>query len=202
MSRITRLRVKLRKRVKRIRKLTRKIAKRPLAGYHKARAKNAAAAKHLRALIAKQPLREKAYAVAEGLIGVMEQGGNNTGPVVDKIITANSGAIGEPWCGDFVAYCYRLAGSKMVQRGWASVSMLGALFGIRRTSSPRRGDLVRFTFDHVGMFDKDNGDGTITTIEGNTGASGAVSDSATGGDGVYRKVRDKSLVNDYLRVTS
>jgi hypothetical protein len=149
----------------------------------------------------KTPIRLKALKIAEGLIGVMEQGGNNTGPIVDKIIRANGGAIGEPWCGDFVAYCYRLAGSKLVQRGWASVSMLGALFGIRRTSSPRRGDLVRFTFDHVGMFDKDNGDGTITTIEGNTGASGAVSDSATGGDGVYRKVREKGLVNDYLRVT-
>jgi hypothetical protein len=41
----------------------------------------------------------------------------------------------------------------------------------------------------------------IETIEGNTGASGAVSDSKTGGDGVYRKRRAKTLVNDYLRVT-
>jgi hypothetical protein len=50
------------------------------------------------------------------------------------------------------------------------------------------------------MFVRDRGDGTIETIEGNTGASGAVSDSRTGGDGVYRKVRPKSLVKDYLRV--
>jgi len=48
---------------------------------------------------------------------------------------------------------------------------------------------------------KDNGNGTITTIEGNTGRTGAVSDSATGGDGVYVKVRSKSSVTDYLRVT-
>lgn len=149
----------------------------------------------------KTPLRLKALAVAEGLVGVMEQGGNNTGPIVDKIIKANGGVIGEPWCGDGMAYCYRLAGSKAVQRLWASVRALLGLFGIRQVSTPAAGDLVRFTFDHVGMFVRDLGNGEIETIEFNTGASGAVSDSATGGDGVYRKVRSKGLVNDYLRVT-
>ena len=145
-------------------------------------------------------LREKAYAVAVTLVGVMEQGGNNRGPVVSKIIAENGGTGPEPWCGDFVAYCYRHAGSKAVQRLWASVYYLGRIAGLHRTSAPERGDLVRFTFDHVGMFVRDRGDGTIETIEGNTGASGAVSDSTTGGDGVYRKVRSKSLVQDYLRV--
>lgn len=201
MSRTTRLRVKLRKRVRRIRKLTRKIARSPKAGYHKARAKNAAAVKYLRRSIDNQPLRDKALYVAEGLVGVMEEGGNNAGPMVEKIIHANGGSTGEPWCGDFVAYCYRLAGSVAVTRSWAAVRLLFGIAGIRKTSSPQPGDLVRFTFDHVGMFVRDNGDGTITTIEGNTGASGAVSDSATGGDGVYRKVRSKGLVNDYLRVS-
>lgn len=199
MSRTTRLRVKLRKRVKRVRKFTRKIAKRPLRGYHRARAKNAAAVKHLLKLIAKQPLRDRALYHAELLVGVMEKGGNNTGPVVDKIIAANGGAIGEPWCGDFCAFVYRLAGSKCVTRSWAAVSLLGGVLGVRRTATPKPGDLVRFTFDHVGMFVRDLGI-NIETIEGNTGASGAVSDSATGGDGVYRKVRSKALVHDYLRV--
>lgn len=201
MSRTARLRVKLRKRVKRVRKFTRKIARRPLRGYHRARAKNAAAVKVLLGLISKQPLRDKALYVAEGLVGVMEQGGNNAGPMVEKIIHANGGSTGEPWCGDFVAYCYRLAGSKAVSRSWAAVRLLRGLLGIKATATPLPGDLVTYTFDHVGMFVKDNGDGTITTIEGNTGASGAVSDSTTGGDGVYRKVRDKSLVDDYLRVS-
>jgi len=149
----------------------------------------------------RRPLRERAYSVAKGLVGVMEHGGNNQGAVVSKIIRANGGSGPEPWCGDFVAYCYRLAGSRAVTRSWASVRLLGGVSGVRRTTAPRMGDLVRFTFDHVGMFVKDNHDGTITTIEGNTGASGAVSDSATGGDGVYRKVRSKGLVQDYLRVS-
>lgn len=146
-------------------------------------------------------LRLRAYKVAQGLVGVMEQGGNNTGPTVDKIIRANGGAIGEPWCGDFVAYCYRNAGSKSVQRAWASVRALRGLVGVQATARPQTGDLVRYTFDHVGMFVKDRGDGTILTIEGNTGSSGAQSDSRTGGDGVYLKVRPKSLVADYLAIT-
>lgn len=145
------------------------------------------------------PLRLRAYKVAEGLVGVMEQGGNNQGPMVSKIIRANGGSGPEPWCGDFQAYCYSLAGSKAVQRSWASVRALGSLAGIVRTRHPQRGDMVRFTFDHVGMYDKDLGGGMIQTIEGNTGASGAVSDGTH--DGVYRKRRSKSLVSDYLRVT-
>lgn len=148
----------------------------------------------------KPSLAERAYAVAEGLIGVMESGGNNMGPMVTRIIRENGGAFPEPWCGDFVAYCYRHAGSKSVSRPWASVRLVGALLGVKRAATPRRGDLVRFRFDHIGMYVKDLGNGMIETVEGNTGASGAVSDSATGGDGVYRKHRAKSLVSDYLHI--
>lgn len=142
----------------------------------------------------------RALKVARSLVGVMEQGGNNNGPVVAKIIRANGGVVGEAWCGDFVAYCYRGAGSKVVQRAWAVVARLGFLTGMSRTGSPRPGDIVCFSFDHTGMFVKDSG-ASITTIEGNTGRSGAVSDSKTGGDGVYIKLRNKSLVSRYVRVT-
>jgi len=145
-------------------------------------------------------LQKRALRAADALVGVMEQGGNNTGPMVNKIIKANGGDIGEPWCGDFIAYCYRQAGSKAVTRSWASVRALGGIQGVRRVKTPQAGDLVRFNFDHVGMYVKEAGM-FIETIEGNTGASGAVSDSKTGGDGVYRKRRAKTLVNDYLRVT-
>jgi peptidoglycan hydrolase-like protein with peptidoglycan-binding domain len=145
-------------------------------------------------------LGDRAYRIAGGLVGIMESGGNNRGEMVMKIIKANGGSGPEPWCGDVVAYCYRLAGSKSVTRSWAAVRLLRGVAGVRRTGTPRRGDLVRFTFSHVGIFVRDCGNGTIETIEGNTGRSGAVSDSTTGGDGVYRKVRAKGLVLDYLRV--
>ena len=162
---------------------------------------SAVIARRNRQLAARRPLRVRALAHARELIGVMEQGGNNVGPTVSKLIRAQGGTPGEPWCGYFAGYVYRQAGSRAVDWHWAAVRLISLVAGVRRTSKPLPGDLVRFTFDHVGLFEKDNRDGTITTVEGNTGASGAVSDSATGGDGVYRKVRSKSLVQDYLRVT-
>jgi hypothetical protein len=146
------------------------------------------------------PLRDRAYRVAAGLVGVMEHGGNNAGAMVTKIIKANGGTGPEAWCGDFVAYCYRLAGSRRVSRAWAQVSLMRGLAGITATNQPHRGDLVRFTFSHVGLFVRDLGNGAIETLEGNSGREGAVSDSSTGGDGVYRKRRSKALVRDYLQV--
>jgi hypothetical protein len=174
-------------------------------GHQKKAGEHGRAMRFLKRLIgraeARKPLRLKALDNALALVGVMESGGNNMGPKVTEIIRANGGTGPEPWCGDFVAFVYRNAGSKAVTRSWAAVRLLAGLAGLKVVSDPRPGDLVTFTFDHVGIFEKDNGDGTITTVEGNTGASGAVSDSSTGGDGVYRKVREKSLVNQYIRVT-
>lgn len=129
----------------------------------------------------------------------MEQGGNNVGPKVSQIIRANSGTPGEAWCGDFVAYCYRHAGSKAVQRGWAAVRLLGGLGGQRRVSDPRPGDIVTYSFSHTGLFVR-RIPGGIEAIEGNTGRTGAVSDSKTGGDGVYVKHRSNGLVKSYVRV--
>lgn len=147
------------------------------------------------------PLRERAYQEAKRLVGVMERGGNNVGREVEQIIREGGGLPGQAWCGWFLAAVYRRAGSKAVTWQWGAVRLWLPLSGIRRTYSPKRGDAVRFTFDHIGMFVRDLGNGYIETIEGNTGASGARSDSVTGGDGVYVKHRHKSLVNDYLRVT-
>jgi hypothetical protein len=177
-------------------------------GHQRAAGAAGRAMRKLVKLIAKnEPLRLKAYKHAVALVGVMERGGNNTGPVVDKIIKANGGVIGEPWCGDTMAFVYRLAGSKAVTRAWAAVALM-LVVGVRRTSKPLRGDIVRYRFDHTGMFVRwlkpgDEGytrPGDFEAIEGNTGATGAVSDSATGGDGVYRKVRNRDLVSDFLRV--
>jgi hypothetical protein len=142
-------------------------------------------------------LHERAYRVGAKLLGVMEEGGNNRGAVVSAIIRANQGAVGEPWCGDFVAYCYRTAGSSKVTRAWAAVRLLVAG---RRTNKPRRGDVVRFNFDHVGMFVRWLKNGDFEALEGNTGKSGARSDSSTGGDGVYLKTRNRSQVHDFRRI--
>lgn len=149
-------------------------------------------------------LRLKAAAVAKAEIarGVFEQGGNNRGPQVEAIIKYAGGDVGEPWCVDGVIWCYGHAGSEVVKPGFPrAVRLMYPQPGVVKTLTPRDGDIVRFIFDHTGLFVRDNGNGTITTREFNTGPTGAVSDG-NGGDGAYEKVRAKSLVRDYLRVTA
>ncbi len=159
-------------------------------------------------------LGERAWRAAGELLHVRERGGNNRGAEVERIIRANGGVPGEPWCGDFVAYCYLKAGCKTVTRPWAAVRFLGRLVGQVTLRSKRRGrlgDIVTFTFDHTGLlgwYSDANGREVpanrathIVAREGNTGVSGAVSDSAAGGDGVHEKVRPLALVARVVRVT-
>lgn len=160
-------------------------------------------------IVTHRPLHARAFAYAESLVGIMEKGGNNIGPEVSALIRSAGGSPGEPWCGDTVIVCYRNAGSKAVNRSWAAVRLM-LTPGVKRTTSPVQGDIVRYTFDHTGLFDcwcDANGKPTaknlashLLAVEGNTGASGAVSDG-NGNDGVYRKVRARSLVSDFLHVT-
>jgi hypothetical protein len=158
----------------------------------------------------------RAMAEAKRCIGVMEVGGNNMGREVLKFIRENGGTGPESWCGDFMAHCYRVAGSKVVQRGWAAVRFLGFLTGMKVVSvrKLKPGMIVCYIFDHTGMFLEYlrwNGSSYvpcsatsathIKTIEGNTGRVGAVSDSRTGGDGVYEKIRAIGLVSRGVEVT-
>jgi hypothetical protein len=149
------------------------------------------------------PLRLKAWRQMQELIDahVTEQGGNNVGRAVERIIRANGGVPGEPWCGDTVAACYLWAGAKSVTRAWAAVRLLERL--LTRVHHPRRGHVVTYTFDHTGLFDRwapEIGPGYFYAGEGNTGDAGAVSDSRTGGDGVKLKLRHASQVAGFWRV--
>jgi hypothetical protein len=156
-------------------------------------------------------LRLRAHAEARKLIGVMETGGKNRGKVVLEIIKANAGKPGEEWCGDFLAYCYRKAGSRSVTRNWAGVRLYLPMTGLKRTKTPLKGDIARYTkLDHIGMFvcwcdargtEVAKAHAThITTIEGNTTSLGAVSHSSTGGQGVYKKLRPRSVVSEFIHV--
>lgn len=179
-----------------------------------------AEAEHMVALRRKQladerPLRLRALAEAHKLLalGIMEVGGNNMGKAVLEIIRANGGTGPESWCGDLVAFVYRKAGSKVVQRGWAAVRFLGFLTGMKvvgvRSMLP--GYILCYVFDHTGIFvgycDAEGREMPASTathvkaIEGNTGRAGAVSDSKTGGDGLYEKIRPITLVARGVAVT-
>lgn len=153
------------------------------------------------------PLRVRALAEAQHLVGLMEVGGNNAGPGVTRIIKENGGTGPEPWCGDFLAHCYRHAGSTVVQRGWASTTLLGFLTGqkIIPLSMALPGDILVYNFGsggakHCGLLEELQPGGQLLAIEGNTGKVGAVSDSTTGGDGVYKKQRPQSFVLHAVRV--
>lgn len=157
-------------------------------------------------------LQQGAYESAAKLLGIVEVGGNNNGRRVLEIIHANGGTGPEPWCGDTVAWCYRHAGSRAVNRGWATAFALGRIAGMGSIKLPIRGDIVVYTFDHCGIVDTYcNVEGAavahhaathIRTIEGNTSAIGALnqSDSRNGGDGVFRKIRPLDEVLRFVRV--
>lgn len=160
-----------------------------------------------RAVIARhtrRPLRERAFAEAVKDLGIVETNGNNRGADVERIIRANGGVPGEPWCGDSVAYWYLKAGAKTVVRAWAAVRLLEQL--LTRVAHPRRGHVVIYNWnggapDHTGLFDawKDKTAGWFWAIEGNTGDGGNTSDG-NGADGVRRRLRHVSEAQSWRRV--
>lgn len=160
----------------------------------------------------KKPLRLKAFAQMSHLVGVMEVGGNNMGPMVSTIIREAGGGGPEPWCGDTVFYAYNHAGSKAVKgmgRKFAYVPWISTVAGVKviPATEVKRGDIVRFQWDtgpddHTGLFDCWIVKGrSFYSLEGNTGKDPNVSDSTSGGDGVHRRERTINLVGDFLRVT-
>ncbi|MCW2924409.1 MAG: hypothetical protein JWM98_1813 [Thermoleophilia bacterium] len=161
----------------------------------------------------RMPLRLRALTEFRKWLDVREQGGNNRGPEVERIIRANGGVPGEPWCADTDAAAYLAAGSKAVTRAWAAVRNLGRLAGMYVLGSKRAGlagDIVAFTFDHTGLlvgYCNQHGDPApgrvathVHTIEGNTSSGGAVSDG-NGADGVFERIRPLTLVDRVVRVT-
>lgn len=158
--------------------------------------------------IAARPLRVRALDEAREALGrhIFETGGNNRGPQVEAIIEYAHGQVPEPWCVDFDIWCYGHAGSTVVRPGFPRAVRLMLTAGTREGAA-LAGRMVRYTFDHTGIFVCwCNSAGQrrpkllashIKAIEGNTGAAGAVSDG-NGSDGVYEKVRARSLVQDFL----
>lgn len=137
---------------------------------------------------------------------VHEQGGNNRGPAVEKIIKRAGGTPGEPWCGDTVAAAYLEAGisPKYVTRAWAYVPTLARV--LTRVRNPRAGHVVIYDFqpdgvaDHTGLFLRwvDRARGDFQAVEGNTGTGGAQSDGQ--GDGVHTRTRNTNIVAGFRRI--
>ncbi|MGI5268021.1 CHAP domain-containing protein [Nonomuraea sp. CA-218870] len=132
--------------------------------------------------------------VAESQIGVKENtagGGTKfhqwymSSPRAAETLARDGGGTPElyanaPWCAMFVSWVGEQAGARSTV-GWDAYTVTHAQWfkdNGRWGTVAKPGSVVFFDWggsksisavDHVGLVKKDNGDGTITTIEGNTG---------------------------------
>jgi uncharacterized protein (TIGR02594 family) len=86
----------------------------------------------------------------------------------------------QPWCGSFVNWCANEAGVKVPNTvytpGGAEAFKRAGAWTDAATANPAPGDIAYFDFpadgvnriSHVGIVIKNNGDGTVVCIEGNT----------------------------------
>ena len=132
--------------------------------------------------------------VAKAEVGTVETGDNHT--KYGKF----TGHDGQPWCGSFVMWCAAQAKIKIpncvyTPAGVNGFQGIGAWLNAA-TSTPKPGDIVFFDFikggdktEHVGIVLKDNGDGTVTTIEGNTSPEHKTKGSQDNGGEVAERIR-------------
>jgi hypothetical protein len=107
----------------------------------------------------------------------------------------------QPWCAIFVTWCYLQVGphpsfakgSRYAYCPYVVADARAGKYGLSTTDDPIPGDLVVYdwswdtVYDHIGIFERWNGDGTFNAIEGNT----SYSNNSNGGE-VMRRVRSKS----------
>ena len=111
-----------------------------------------------------------------------------------------TGHDGQPWCGSFVMWCaaqlkpvVKIPNCVYTPAGVSGFQGLGTWVN-HETAKPAPGDIVFFSFDgkgvqHVGIVLADNGDGTITTVEGNTSPDTKPTGSQANGGEVCKKLR-------------
>jgi hypothetical protein len=122
------------------------------------------------------------------------------------------GQNGVPWCALFCSWVMIQTGLKLPRINIAYCPAWVEWFKKMnryhdKNSTPEPGDFVFFAFskkgilngwaEHVGLVEKVNKDGSITTLEGNT-SSGLEGNQSNGG-GVYRRVRTKTFITGYGR---
>lgn len=159
--------------------------------------------------------------IAQKEVGVREQGGNNRGSRIREYQLATSLKPGAwPWCAAFTSWCIRewlndkdvvqwLNLQRMTPEEWRPKTALAYGYTAWARQRPnttkiftekagaRLGDIVTFDFSHIGFVVADYGN-TIECIEGNTNGRG--DRDSESGDGVWKKIRKKTLVKDLIRI--
>ena len=144
--------------------------------------------------------------IARQEVGVRESGGNNRGERVQQYQDGASwlGGTGWAWCAAFICWVFdelalihSLPFAKPEGAGafwfedWANqqgIKVLG------KRAKIRKGDIVIFSFSHIGIASGNEKNNVFRCIEGNTNDGGS-----RDGDGVFEKNRSKSLVRSILR---
>jgi len=142
--------------------------------------------------------------VAKSQVGVIEGPKDN-----ETIYGAFTGANYQAWCGSLMMWCAKQAGVTIpntvyTPTGAAAFKKAGT-WADAANAHPQPGDLVYFSFipaaqpnspiQHVGIVVKDNGDGTITTVEGNTTPDSKPKGSPNNGGECAMNVRGYKINN-------
>jgi len=155
---------------------------------------------------------EKMVSLAREEIGVSEVDGSNCGPRVDeyKAATWLDADKGWPWCAAFICWLVREAIEGEDTRfkrprtagawdfeNWAKQESTNGIELRKPTNEDiKAGDIVVFTFSHIGLAVKDaDSSGYVVTIEGNTNGAG----SREGGS-VLEKKRHVSKIRSRIRI--
>ena len=157
--------------------------------------------------------------LASTQVGRKETRGSNLGPEVSKFQRATNLEPGAwPWCAAFVDWVIQqwLADKRVVEwlglktttpQEWRPRTALA--FGFLKwaqdrpstvtilpeTADPLPGDIVIYDFSHIGFVDRPQNRLSFLAVEGNTNAAGS-----RDGDGVWHKVRHRSLAKNFLRI--
>lgn len=145
--------------------------------------------------------------LAEKEIGTREEGTNTGKRVREYQAATNLEGTGWPWCSAFLVWLFREAGKQVslpfkrpvtaAAFGWEEWARKEGQKLIERPASVKRGDVVIFSFSHIGICSKDSDEnGTFESIEGNTNAAGERE-----GGAVMKKRRKISLVRSVVRLS-
>jgi ribosomal protein S6E (S10) len=164
-----------------------------------------------------RPLPEKLVELAKKEIGVEEVDGTNCGPRVNEYKAATWLPADKPWpwCAAFICWLVREAMKGSTDKSgkpytfqrpqtasaWDFENWSRKQDNSTQTKKPhsgdiKAGDVVIFTFSHIGLAVGNADNGYVLTVEGNTDAQG----SREGG-GVFLKRRKLSQIRSRIRFT-
>jgi hypothetical protein len=136
------------------------------------------------------PRPERLIPIALAELWVREESGKNDGKRVEEYLTTVGLKKGDPYCAAFVSWVFKQAGYVMPRTGWSP-----ALFPTARlVKAAAPGNVFGIYFPamkriaHCGLVVSSRSD-WITTVEGNTDASGGRE-----GGGVYQRLRHKKSI--------